>query len=1092
MRFPQIQFISNNSFFIVKSSSVLLLLILFQLLTGCFHQSTENSNEKANETPEDNSSLPTGYVPVPAMSGKITELEIIQDKSEYEYSVNNNEFSLYTFNAIKNNIYRIRVEEVSGDIDLVLYDSVGITDAPQSNNLNVIAASTGKSVEEILVRKENNISLYFSVVGKIESSYKIFIDIINDSPNSLTFTPTNLSFESISPKKLPDNVELLTQVPEEQTYEVANPQFYYIQSMQQLENSDWLEVNLNAGSVSLKNIDIPPGEYINTIRYWYALGYSEYRGWIYPNEILYKDMHIKLKLLNMPFTIVDNTPDTIDYSKQLQSSIDILPKEEVISELYYAPNDLLFSDEGMISWKPLRPLFGNSMDFNYGIKIQWKNYNFLYKNTVSVIDNDRPLPLVRTSFNAPFCEYCIKLINLDTDLNDEILVTDKHNLIYSIKYIDDKFVQNWVYPYNVSVRGTISGLTTKDINEDGISEFFVGAEDLKIIDGKSQKIIKEIIGDENTYYSPVVEDFDDDDNFELVILKTYRPSGKSKILIYDTKTWGLEWESEEFDIKNNAKTDLWQAIEYGNIDSSTDISIATRYGHVIRYNSEKNEYEIEWVRTDGFGKAIIVKDLNNDSIDEIVAIDSNNIRVFDFKGSQIGSMQFDETLRNYTVANIDEDENNEIIIAKRLDQNSLTVLTMDTVSGELVVKDTIELFYSGYFGNLSVGDVDGNGTRDILYSDTINSSRDQQIRIASRHNGTYKINLDWAAQFSYEPQAPGSFSGGKNVKVSLSEEKIIFATDGIFRDEYVNLIDINPGNGEKVDANNFTKFQRNKGIEVRDINSDGIDELAVYSGTGIDIYSYLENSILWGRGGWCCRAISFNDINGDGHDEIIFGTGQIGVWRSSPSEAVYIYDILNNRLLWESESLRAVKILISDVDHEPGDEEELVIAADSKITIYKLDPATNTYTEIAFIEEAGIRDMILMDVTGDGINEFVIGSNYPGGYFRVYKYINGKFEIVSTHSKQGSHSVIFRDELGVSGRNIIISDDFINSNLTSAGYSNIDGTMKSIDALSGRVVWQSPPLLGRIAKNSLNFIDHNNDGVKELVFGTSKGMYFSQ
>ena len=52
--------------------------------------------------------------------------------------------------------------------------------------------------------------------------------------------------------------------------------------------------------------------------------------------------------------------------------------------------------------------------------------------------------------------------------------------------------------------------------------------------------------------------------------------------------------------------------------------------------------------------------------------------------------------------------------------------------------------------------------------------------------------------------------------------------------------------------------------------------------------------------------------------------------------------------------------------------------------------------------------------------------------------------------------------------------------------------LQIVDPSTGTLIWQSPPLLGPVSKNSLEFLDVNGDGQLEMSLGTAWGMYLTQ
>jgi outer membrane protein assembly factor BamB len=87
--------------------------------------------------------------------------------------------------------------------------------------------------------------------------------------------------------------------------------------------------------------------------------------------------------------------------------------------------------------------------------------------------------------------------------------------------------------------------------------------------------------------------------------------------------------------------------------------------------------------------------------------------------------------------------------------------------------------------------------------------------------------------------------------------------------------------------------------------------------------------------------------------------------------------------------------------------------------------------------------------------------------------------------------------LGVRANSIFIEDStFARKNLliaTGDGYSSSSQyELWAVDPVTGADVWHSPPLIGSILPNSLQFVDTDGDGDQEITFGTNYGMHFTR
>jgi hypothetical protein len=53
--------------------------------------------------------------------------------------------------------------------------------------------------------------------------------------------------------------------------------------------------------------------------------------------------------------------------------------------------------------------------------------------------------------------------------------------------------------------------------------------------------------------------------------------------------------------------------------------------------------------------------------------------------------------------------------------------------------------------------------------------------------------------------------------------------------------------------------------------------------------------------------------------------------------------------------------------------------------------------------------------------------------------------------------------------------------------------VRLIDAMTGKLIWESPALIGSAQNDSLNVIDSNIDGIPDFItLGTTEGMYITR
>jgi hypothetical protein len=80
------------------------------------------------------------------------------------------------------------------------------------------------------------------------------------------------------------------------------------------------------------------------------------------------------------------------------------------------------------------------------------------------------------------------------------------------------------------------------------------------------------------------------------------------------------------------------------------------------------------------------------------------------------------------------------------------------------------------------------------------------------------------------------------------------------------------------------------------------------------------------------------------------------------------------------------------------------------------------------------------------------------------------------------------EDLGFPRKNLVLAK----GSLYYDPYGSALPTLEAVDPVSGAQIWESPPLWGGVQPNSLEYVDLDADGFRELAFGTSSGMYLTR
>jgi hypothetical protein len=214
------------------------------------------------------------------------------------------------------------------------------------------------------------------------------------------------------------------------------------------------------------------------------------------------------------------------------------------------------------------------------------------------------------------------------------------------------------------------------------------------------------------------------------------------------------------------------------------------------------------------------------------------------------------------------------------------------------------------------------------------------------------------------------------------------------------------------------------------------------------------------------------DLNGDGIDDLV-GVTSDGY--------IYAYDVAHQTLLWSSTGLgSATDVAVADLD---GDGiPEIVVTSGNGVIEYK--KSGSSYLQVATYPVSGSK-LLLADTDGDGKPEvYVLAGSYPSAP-TLYQ-LDNTLKLLHSYPLANASSM-YLEQSSYTRKNLVVA---------TAGDCCTSGAAPSllqiVDPSTGTLIWQSPPLLGPVSKNSLEFLDVNGNGQLEMSLGTTWGMYLTQ
>nr|NIP37112.1 hypothetical protein [Thermoplasmata archaeon]NIS14278.1 hypothetical protein [Thermoplasmata archaeon]NIS22104.1 hypothetical protein [Thermoplasmata archaeon]NIT79984.1 hypothetical protein [Thermoplasmata archaeon]NIU51120.1 hypothetical protein [Thermoplasmata archaeon] len=296
----------------------------------------------------------------------------------------------------------------------------------------------------------------------------------------------------------------------------------------------------------------------------------------------------------------------------------------------------------------------------------------------------------------------------------------------------------------------------------------------------------------------------------------------------------------------------------------------------------------------------------------------------------------------------------------------------------------------GRFQSLHVGDIDGDGNTEVLFGT-------YEGYIVQLQHRAGDFTLEWESPQHNERAwglAVGDCDDDGDLEIVVGDgEGDLFVYDAVSHDlEWKRL-------GQMVrDAH---------GVVIADLDGDGATEIVV--GTGYKTDQGWGTLYVWAGDGSSggplrtfgpydsrLRGIGVADLDADGENEIVFGSG-VNLGDIEGQGYVRVIDAVTGELEWESADIggdaQGVVVYDTDLDERPN----IVVGSgyryrEGHVTVFQYDPTTESYEEQWATGNIGPKawGVAVGDVDGDGSVEVVVG-NQPG-YIRILDASSGTEE----------------------------------------------------------------------------------------------------
>ena len=733
------------------------------------------------------------------------------------------------------------------------------------------------------------------------------------------------------------------------------------------------------------------------------------------------------------------------------------------------PAGFTITPGGAVTWTPAGPLMDRRVDMNWGVRLA-SDPKATATGTITVTDDARLYPLCRTNLNIPSSNGSLEIADFDGTGKQQILIGSAGGLALGA-WNGLSVAQTWAYPFAAAISGSVSCLASADADHDGKREIFYACENVIVkLDGVERREVARF-GDELealggpatlvTWSAMKAADIDGDGQSELVCLGSQSSTGWLYVL--DARTLAIKWKISQ--------TSLGSSLAIGNVDTDPALEIITSGGYVHDGVTKVNQ----WTYGATFGFTVDTGDVDGDGVDEIVgAIDWTAVKIYK------------ATLRA-PVYEIPTSDIDAIKVANLDGTGPAEILTGDGQWGDVTVYrfnattkayDKVTQMNSQDHGvrGIAVGDLDGDGTREIVWGTGGTSSGADWLVVSHL---TPSLTLLWKGG---NPQWDGPFVGGGLARIDAGKDNLVFLTPRTASGySGLRLLAMDPLSGAMEQSQELgSSWSAVAAMDLADVDGDGLDEVLLGSAT-LQQNCFLAFNFRTGMTLWTSpqvdspKAIAHADLNGDGKPDLV------GITSDS---RVYAYDVAGQTSLFTS-TLQGGGTDVAVADLDGDGKPEIIALTSTQVVVSGWSAAAGAYLEKAFAGTGGT-SLVVADADGDGKPEiYVLGGTSKRTVFRF----DGSLQATGSFLLPGAYSLHLED-LGTGRKNLIACVDVTGSSYGT--YLPSCCRLVAVDPVNGARIWQSPLLAGGVPLHGLHYVTLAGETRPRMSFGTSRGMFVTR
>lgn len=764
-----------------------------------------------------------------------------------------------------------------------------------------------------------------------------------------------------------------------------------------------------------------------------------------------EDIPAQVTLSDVPQKITAG--NTVSFSVVMSDS-DIQSSDN-LAKLTLAPEGASMNDEGTITWQVPDNLLFNEQTYYFGISNRLNPNNVIEQTIALTVSGAQPLPLFRSGIEVPSANRSQWVVDIDGDGRNQLLGTDNQSRIFLLALENGEYRQQWAYPYLFSEEELVRQVLPVGTDQPGAKSILVLTNhNMWLIDDLAQPA-RNILTTDDFLRSAILVDIDGDGAEELIYHSASSDwDGAVSTVSVATLTDTL---SEPVVVITDVEL---TNMAVGNVDADANPELVLNTGLVTDLVSG----ETQWSAGTGFGTKVATGDLHGDGIEEIIGADSWGAM---YVYSAVDKTQLDSLdvshICDLGAFDLDDNGVDELVVSD-CQWGEVRAFTLDNTD-KLTLLWSVEVQEHGST-SLSAGDIDNDGSPELLWGSGVSSSMGNVLVTADVDGTTVTVNQAIATV------QLDAFSASGWANTGADDEQAIFLVPSTGDGDNGLAVATLQKNGNVKRVGQFDSSWWNTSIysAIIDINDDDIDDILVSNNesfiSGLGAYQLNNFSELWtleGDQDASINQIILQDINGDATDEAVVANGNV----------IKIIDLQTQEEL--ANYRFAEDIFDFDVTDIDG-VSTVVVALYNKLHMLTVNDSRFVVDGTAI--ETQCNSVLFYGKTGEK-KVACLHSDYASA-LKTMTLTDNQLTNLNIYNLDINAVDIVVDPTNPE-RFIVASD---NGDFWNYGHSQLHSMTSQ-----GDLVWSGPLLIGSANKASLQ-VREQDSGKLEILFGSSKGMYW--